>query len=268
MAKRRKGGAPGSGVRQPAGGSSAGSTSGSGSGGGLSSTAIIAIVAAVAIVGAGLAVVGLNMRSGASASPATQPSASASAPAAGGSPAAVGDCPTSPPAPLPAGEKRMATIKTNQGDIVIEVDGSLGPNAAGNFVALADCGYYDGVVFHRLAPGFVIQGGDGQFGREPNVDTEHVGQGGPGYEFADDPVTVPYTRGVVAMANSGPNTNGSQFFITLADVPSLPPSYSVFGRVTKGMEVVDAIAAMPNAGDAQGNQAINPVAMESVTVAP
>ena len=94
-----------------------------------------------------------------------------------------------------------------------------------------------------------------------------MGQGGPGYEFPDDPVTIPYQRGVVAFANSGANTNGSQFFICLADLAQLPPSYSVFGRVTSGMETVDAIAAMPNAGG-ESNQAIDPVAMESVTVAP
>jgi cyclophilin family peptidyl-prolyl cis-trans isomerase len=276
VAKRRK-----QGVRTPSGsrpgqGSGTGGTGGSGAStsgsGGLSTTALVALVAIVAVIGVGLAVVGLNTRSGASASPSASVPAEPSTPAAastapGGSAVAAGDCPTTQPPALAAGEKRTATIQTAKGDIEIEIDGALGPNAAGNFVALAECGYYDGVVFHRLAPGFVIQGGDGQYGREPNVDMGHVGQGGPGYEFPDDPVTVPYTRGLVAMANSGANTNGSQFFITLDDLPSLPPSYSVFGRVTKGMEVVDAIAAMPNAGG-QSNQAIDPVAMDSVTVAP
>jgi cyclophilin family peptidyl-prolyl cis-trans isomerase len=179
-----------------------------------------------------------------------------STPASGGASAGVRGtgCPTSPPPALPAGQKRIVTIGTAKGTIEITVEADLGPRAAGNFVALAQCGFYEGVVFHRLVPGFVIQGGDPQ----------GTGRGGPGYTFQDDPVTVPYERGVVAMANSGPNTNGSQFFIVLAK-NSLGPNYSVFGRVTAGMEAVDAIAAMPNSGG-QSNAAINPVAMDSVTV--
>jgi cyclophilin family peptidyl-prolyl cis-trans isomerase len=166
---------------------------------------------------------------------------------------------------MPAGQTRTVTIATSQGSIVVKVEAKLGPLAAANFVALAQCGYYDNVVFHRLVPGFVIQGGDGQYGREPNVDASSVGQGGPGYEFADDPVTAAYTRGTVAMANAGPDTNGSQFFIVLADA-GLPPSYSVFGHVTTGMDVVDKIAAMPNSGS-PANLATKPVAMTKVTVA-
>jgi cyclophilin family peptidyl-prolyl cis-trans isomerase len=103
-------------------------------------------------------------------------------------------------------------------------------------------------------PGFVIQGGD----------PTGTGSGGPGYEFPNDPVDVPYARGVVAMANAGRDTNGSQFFIVLADA-GLPPDYSVFGRVTAGMETVDTIAAMPNGGG-QAGTALEPVAMDSVTV--
>jgi cyclophilin family peptidyl-prolyl cis-trans isomerase len=165
---------------------------------------------------------------------------------------------------MPAGEKATVTLGTSLGPIVVQVEGSLGPNAAGNFVALAECGYYDGVIFHRLVPGFVIQGGDGQYGREPNID-DRVGGGGPGYEFADDPVAVPYSRGTVAMANSGPNTNGSQFFIVLQDA-ALPPNYSVFGHVTSGMDVVDQIAAMPNGGGPD-NRALQPLAITTATVA-
>lgn len=197
-----------------------------------------------------------------SASPAASPSGS---PAASG---ALAGCPTSQPPALAAGQTRTVTIKTAKGDIVIKVEGSLGPNAAGNFVALAQCGYFDGVIFHRLAPGFVIQGGDGQFGRVPSVDAQMVGRGGPGYKFPDDPVTVAYTRGTVAMANSGPDTNGSQFFIVLADLGNgLAPNYSVFGHVTSGMDVVDAIAAMPISGGAKDGPPTQPVAMDKVTVA-
>ena len=205
-------------------------------------------------------------------SPGASPSATASSGAsAGTSPSAaasaqVAGCPTKQPAPLPAGQTRTVTIATSKGDIVIKVEGTLGPNAAGNFVALAQCGYYDDVIFHRLAPGFVIQGGDGLFGREPNVQAAAVGRGGPGYTFPDDPVTAQYTRGTVAMANSGPDTNGSQFFICLADLSGqLQPAYSIFGHVTSGMDVVDAIAAMPNSGQ-PNNLALQPVAMQKVTV--
>jgi cyclophilin family peptidyl-prolyl cis-trans isomerase len=164
-------------------------------------------------------------------------------------------CPTAPPDPLPAGETRTVTIETAEGSIVIVVEADLGPRAAGNFVALADCGFYDGVVFHRLMPGFVIQGGD----------PTGTGGGGPGYEFPNDPVSVSYDRGVVAMANAGVDTNGSQFFIVLVD-NDLTPNYSVFGRVTAGMEVVDAIAAGPNTGGQEG-RALEPVTMDRVTVA-
>ena len=147
------------------------------------------------------------------------------------------------------------TIETDQGNIVMDVEADLGPLAAGNFVALAECGFYDGVVFHRILPGFVIQGGD----------PTGTGSGGPGYEFPNDPVAVPYERGVVAMANAGRDTNGSQFFIVLGDA-GLPPDYSVFGRVTSGMEVADTIAAGPSTGG-QAGQALEPVTMNRVTVA-
>ena len=147
------------------------------------------------------------------------------------------------------------TIETDQGNIVIDVEADLGPLAAGNFVALAECGFYDGIVFHRILPGFVIQGGD----------PTGTGSGGPGYEFPNDPVAVPYERGVVAMANAGPDTNGSQFFIVLGDA-GLPPDYSVFGRVTSGMELADEIAAGPSTGG-QAGQALEPVTMNRVTVA-
>jgi cyclophilin family peptidyl-prolyl cis-trans isomerase len=151
------------------------------------------------------------------------------------------------PGVLPETEtKKNVRITTAKGDIVIELLPDQGPNAASNFVYLIGKKFYDGIIFHRREPGFVIQGGD----------PLGVGTGGPGYKFADDVVkpagqnpqlaqgpspSVPlYKKGTVAMANAGPNTNGSQFFIMLEDVP-LPPSYSVFGRVTSGMDVVDAI---------------------------
>jgi peptidyl-prolyl cis-trans isomerase B (cyclophilin B) len=121
-------------------------------------------------------------------------------------------------------------IKTAKGDIIFEILPKEGPKAASNFVYLTERSFYNGLKFHRVEPGFVIQGGD------PNGN----GTGGPGYKFEDDNVNLPYKEGIVAMANAGPNTNGSQFFIMLADNP-LPPSYSIFGRVTSGMDVVHKI---------------------------
>ena len=178
-------------------------------------------------------------------------------------------CPPEQPAPLAKGETRTVTITTDKGEIVIKVEADLSPIAAGNFVALADCGYYDGVVFHRLVPGFVIQGGDGQFGRSPDVIPDLVGSGGPRYTIKDEPVTVPYTRGTLAMAKTqNPDSANSQFFIVLADLRSddLKPVYQIFGHVTTGMDVVDTIAAMPNSGP-PANAATDPVPMTKVTVA-
>ena len=176
-------------------------------------------------------------------------------------------CPTEQPAALAADDVRNVTIKTDKGDIVIEIKGSLSPIATGNFVALADCGYYDGVVFHRVVPGFVIQGGDGQFGRSPDVIPGLVGTGGPPYTIQDEPVTAPYGRGVVAMARTAePDSVGSQFFIVLTDEAQAPlhdaNTYQIIGSVTSGMEAVDAIAAA-----ADQEIPTNPVVMTSVTVA-
>lgn len=122
-------------------------------------------------------------------------------------------------------------IKTNKGEIEFELLPKEGPKAASNFVYLVKHKFYDGLTFHRVVPGFVIQGGD----------PLGTGMGGPGYKFEDDAVKLSYEQGIVAMANAGPNTNGSQFFIMLDNNP-LPPSYSIFGRVTKGMDVVKNIA--------------------------
>jgi cyclophilin family peptidyl-prolyl cis-trans isomerase len=180
------------------------------------------------------------------------------------------DCPTSQPAALAASETRTVTIATAKGSIAIAIKGSLSPIATGNFVALAKCGYYDGVIFHRLVPGFVIQGGDGQFGRQPNVYPDLVGSGGPPYTIKDEPVTAKYVRGTLAMARtSQPNSVNSQFFIVLSDAaqPALAQAntYQIIGSVTTGMDVVDTIAAMPNSGQ-PNNAATDPVAMTKVTV--
>lgn len=127
---------------------------------------------------------------------------------------------------------KKVTITTDKGAIVFELYSEDAPNTVSNFVYLAEEGYYDGLVFHRVEPGFVIQGGD------PKGD----GTGGPGYSFDDETVTKEYDKGIVAMANAGPNTNGSQFFIMLEDNDTLPKSYTIFGKVIEGQDVVDAIA--------------------------
>ena len=129
-------------------------------------------------------------------------------------------------------KRYTATITTDRGDIVIALDPSKAPKSVNNFVFLARDGFYDGVTFHRVVDDFVIQGGD----------PEGSGSGGPGYRFEDEPVQGEYVPGAVAMANSGPNTNGSQFFIcTVDDRHKLTKSYNLFGQVVKGMEVVTSV---------------------------
>ncbi|OGO57951.1 MAG: hypothetical protein A2V85_13340 [Chloroflexi bacterium RBG_16_72_14] len=157
-----------------------------------------------------------------------------------------------------------AVIATEQGDIELDLFTDGAPKAAQNFIDLARKGFYDDVIFHRVIPGFVIQGGDGEFGRKSALNAGRVGTGGPGYKFADEPIPGDYYRGAVAMANAGPNTNGSQFFICHQDLTGrLPKSYTIFGQVTKGLEVVDTIATAPrNARDLPDA----PVAMTSVTI--
>ncbi len=136
-----------------------------------------------------------------------------------------------------------ATIVTNRGTIVMDLDPQLAPNTVNNFVGLARDGYYDKLTFHRVVPEFVIQGGC----------PEGSGRGGPGYKFEDEPVKSDYTLGAVAMANSGPDTNGSQFFICIDDCTrKLTPNYNLFGYVVDGMDV----ALATTVGDT----------MESVTI--
>lgn len=131
---------------------------------------------------------------------------------------------------IKSGKTYTATLHTSAGDIVIELSPDT-PITTNNFVFLAQQGFYDGVIFHRVIPGFMIQGGD----------PTGTGTGGPGYRFADEPFTGKYTRGTVAMANAGANTNGSQFFIMHADY-DLPPNYVIFGKTLSGLDVVDKIA--------------------------
>jgi cyclophilin family peptidyl-prolyl cis-trans isomerase len=155
-----------------------------------------------------------------------------------------------------------ATIATEKGDIEVDLFTNDAPKATQNFIDLANKGFYDDVVFHRVISGFVIQAGDGQYGKKSSIDRGKVGTGGPGYKFEDEPVKGNYVRGALAMANAGPNTNGSQFFICHQDLTGkLPKSYTLFGQVTKGLDVVDAIAA---AADRENPS--DPVAMTKVTI--
>jgi peptidyl-prolyl cis-trans isomerase B (cyclophilin B) len=204
---------------------------------------------------------GFSLGPGASPTPSHRPVASRGAgPFA--SPAAT---PLASPPAEPAGDGTTVTIATDFGDIVIEVYNESSPVAATNFVNLADAGYYNGLTFHRIVPGFVIQGGD----------PEGTGGGGPGYEIKDDAVVGEYTRGVVAMARPAnsdgsvvPDSQGSQFFICLDDLTNrLPESgmYAILGVVVSGMDAVDAIAAVETGGGS-GEMPIDPVVMSEVTV--
>ena len=127
----------------------------------------------------------------------------------------------------------QVTIETDRGPIVMELDPKLAPNTVNHFVSLARGGFYDGLTFHRVVPDFVIQG----------CDPKGTGSGGPGYKWDDEPVKGEYSLGAVAMANAGPNTNGSQFFICIDDCTSkLQPLYNLFGYVTSGIDVAQSIS--------------------------
>lgn len=156
---------------------------------------------------------------------------------------------------IDAAKKYTATLSTEKGDIVVALDPKVAPLAVNNFVFLAKEKFYDGTIFHRTITGFMIQGGD----------PEGTGRGGPGYRFADEPVTGEYKRGTIAMANAGPNTNGSQFFIMHADY-ALPKNYTIFGQVTSGLEVVDAIATAPTQPGGEGSSPVTPVTVQSVDI--
>ena len=180
-----------------------------------------------------------------------------------GASVAAAACPKSQPAALPAGQTRTVTLATPKGAMALKIEADLSPIATGNFVALASCGFYDGTVFHRtptLQDGtpFVIQGGD----------PEGTGQGGPGYEIKDEPVTTPYKRGTVAMARTAaPNSVGSQFFIVLDDkdgeILASANTYQIIGNVETGMDVADAIFA----ASAGVELPTNPIPVTTATVA-
>jgi len=193
---------------------------------------------------------------GANASASPGGSGNPGASASPGASIAAGSCPTSQPPPLPAGQTRTVTIQTDKGAMVLTIKADLSPIAAGQFVALASCGFYNGSPFHRVVPNFVIQGGGSATGAAL------------GYTIQDEPVTAAYGRGVVAMARtSQPNSVDSQFFIVLSDqaIDALKAynTYQIIGNVTSGMETADAIASAAGGVELP----TKPVIMTSVTVA-
>ncbi|MBI1862640.1 peptidylprolyl isomerase [Candidatus Microgenomates bacterium] len=150
-----------------------------------------------------------------------------------------------------------AVLHTNQGDITIELNAKQTPITVNNFVYLAKQKFYDGTIFHRVIRGFMIQGGD----------PTGTGSGGPGYRFDDEPFEGTYDRGTVAMANAGPDTNGSQFFI-MHQKMGLQPDYVIFGHVTEGMDTVDKIATTETTvgGDGANSKPVKPMTIKSVDI--
>ncbi len=164
--------------------------------------------------------------------------------------------PAPPEMQIDVNKTYTATLKTTAGDIVIALSAKETPKTVNNFVYLARKGFYNNTPFHRVIPGFMIQGGD----------PKGNGTGGPGYTFDDEAFTGDYERGTVAMANSGPDTNGSQFFI-MHQKYALPHDYVIFGQVTDGLGVVDKIATAPTVQDGYENsKPVKPVTVASVTI--
>ena len=164
---------------------------------------------------------------------------------------------TLPETQIDVAKSYTAVLTTTEGVVSIKLHANKTPITANNFVSLAKKGFYDGTVFHRVLKGFMIQGGD----------PKGNGTGGPGYKFDDEPFEGEYKRGIVAMANSGPNTNGSQFFIMHKDYP-LPKNYVIFGEVVEGIEVVDKIAEAEVNPSASGESSVpvSPVVIESIKI--
>ncbi len=168
-----------------------------------------------------------------------------------------------PPMKIDKGVKYTATIATNKGAMKADLFADTAPISVNNFVFLANDHFFDGVIFHRIVAGFVIQGGD----------PTGTGTGGPGYKFPDEPSSFSknYEKGTLAMANSGPNTNGSQFFICVDNLTAkgaLPKQYNIFGKVTDGLDVIDKILAVPRTAGSDGAQSkpTEKVFMETVTI--
>ncbi|MFW6009845.1 MAG: peptidylprolyl isomerase [Actinomycetota bacterium] len=163
---------------------------------------------------------------------------------------------TSPPEMMiDTSKDYTATIRTSEGTITAQLFAAESPRTVNNFVFLANEGFYDGVIFHRVIEGFVLQGGD----------PTGTGRGGPGYRFEDELEAARargYPKGTLAMANAGPNTNGSQFFIMHADT-DLPPQYAVFGQTIDGMEVVESIGSTATG---TGDRPVDDIVIEAIDI--
>jgi cyclophilin family peptidyl-prolyl cis-trans isomerase len=152
-----------------------------------------------------------------------------------------------------------ATLVTSDGTLTITLLPTVAPITVNNFIFLARHHFYNGVIFHRIVPNFVVQTGD----------PTGTGSGGPGYTFPNEPVSMPYTFGTVAMANSGINTNGSQFFIVTGRRISLPPEYTIFGRVTSGTSTLGKLnktQVTDNPGSGELSYPVNPPVLKKVTI--
>lgn len=206
---------------------------------------VLALAAPLALAGCGSDDSGSDSATSGSSSDSSDSSSEAAAdvecPPAEGTEERTTEFASAPPMCLTPGADYTAVITTDAGEVTVDLLEDKAPETVNNFVFLARNHFYDGITFHRVIPGFMIQGGDPQ----------GTGAGGPGYDFDDElPAAGEYEIGSMAMANAGPNTNGSQFFIVTGDAGvALPPSYSLFGIVTEGMETVTAIE---DDGSAQG----------------
>jgi cyclophilin family peptidyl-prolyl cis-trans isomerase len=233
----------------------------------ITTVVLVAIIALLAGVAGVFSSGGTTKKSVKSTSPTTQAAAAAPkgasvtgdtpCPKADGSSPRTTTFAKAPPMCIDPNKTYTAAMKTSQGTMTIALDAKQAPKTVNNFVVLSEYHFYDGLTFHRVVPGFVIQGGDPQ----------GTGQGGPGYQFADElPKAGQYKLGSLAMANSGPNTNGSQFFvITGQQGVQLPPQYSLFGQVTAGMDVAAKIDALGDTAS-QSGQPKEKVTIESVTI--
>jgi len=162
-----------------------------------------------------------------------------------------------PPLTIDPSKPITARMETSMGNITFELFAKEAPQTVNNFVFLAGDGYYNGVIFHRIIKGFMIQSGD----------PTGTGSGSPGYKFNDEPVTRDYVAGTLAMANSGPNTNGSQFFIVHENAP-LPKNYTIFGKVSDGMDVVNSLAAVPVQASSTGERSkpVDPPSINQIDI--
>ena len=218
---------------------------------------LVGLVSTIALAGCQASVAGSPTASPSTGS-APQADQRASATPASGGKATVGQWSAPPPMTIDPNKQYTAVIKTTDGDLTADLFAKDAPITVNNFVFLANQHFYENVKIHRIIKGFMIQTGD----------PTGTGSGGPGYRFNDEPVKRKYLRGTLAMANAGPNTNGSQFFVMHQDY-ALPPNYTIFGQVTAGLDVLDKLATTPVAAGRGGEVSVpqQDVRLQTVTIA-